>query len=129
MPVLAAAMTSNEVPDDDAAAELAEVEERMAELAEMFSQGDISRAEWLKARKGLEVRQTVARKTLSRQRQTAALDPYDGQPGALRAAWPNLSPDQRRAVCGAIIDRAIVKPATRRGPRFDPDRVDVIWRV
>ncbi len=128
-PELAKAMASSGGSDDGAAAELTDVEERMAELAEMFSQGEISRAEWLKARHGLEARQTAARKALSRQRQTAALDPYDGQPGALRAAWPDLSPDQRRAVLAAVIDWVGVNPATRRGPRFDPERLDVIWRV
>ncbi len=114
--------------DDTAAAVLAEVAQRLAELADMFASGDIGRGEWLRARKGLETRQAAARATLARQRRTTVLDPYEGRPGALRAAWPDLSPDQQRAVLAAIIDRVTVKRATR-GPKFDPERANVIWRA
>jgi DNA invertase Pin-like site-specific DNA recombinase len=116
--------------DDTAAAELADVEQRLADLAEMFAGGEIGRGEWLRARKSLETRQTAARATLARYRRTTALDPYEGRAGALRAAWPNLSPDQQRGVLAAVVDRVSIKPATaRRGPKFDAERVDIIWRA
>jgi hypothetical protein len=39
-----------------------------------------------------------------------------------------MSLDQRRAVLGAVIERVVVNPTKVRG-RFDPERVDVVWRA
>jgi hypothetical protein len=36
--------------------------------------------------------------------------------------------DQRRAVLASVIERVVVNPTKVRG-RFDPLRVDVVWRA
>ena len=124
--VLAGASDGKE--DDTAAAELADVEARLLGLAEAFAEGDISRAEWMRARRKLDQRATAARGLLHRRERSAALAAYS-RPGALRDAWPQLETAQRRAIIGAVVDRITVKAATRRGPVFDPERVDVSWKV
>jgi hypothetical protein len=51
---------------------------------------------------------------------------WPSQSGALRA-WPqmNLDPARRRR---AVVERVIINRTKIRG-RFDPERVDVIWRA
>lgn len=116
--------------DEDAAAadELAVVEGRLLELAETFAAGEIDKAEWMRARQGLEARVTAARAVLRRRERSGALAAYVG-PGALREAWPGLDENRRRAVITAVIDHVTITPAARQGPRFDPNRVDVTWRA
>ena len=78
----------------------------------------------------------AARQRLGTQNGTAALAPYDGATGRLRADWPTLDLDKRRAVLGALIARIVISPATvkgapadRAGRRvFEPRRVQVEWR-
>jgi DNA invertase Pin-like site-specific DNA recombinase len=121
--------------DSDAAGELAAVEGRLEELAEMYASGDIDRSEWLRARRSLDVRRQRAQASLGRDERDRALEPFANRPGVLRKAWPSMSLDQQRAVMFAVVDRVIVGPARRRGRIFDPNRVkpsgsgNVVWRV
>ena len=115
--------------DDDAAAEIATCEGRRTELAEMWAGGELSRAEWMSARRSLDARLDAARRRLARRSGAEALSPYAGSGDLLRTAWPELSPDQRRSILAAVIDRVTIRPASRRGRIFDPERVDVIWRA
>lgn len=115
------------VVDDAAAAELAQVTERLAELTDMFTAGEIDRVALLRGRKTLEVRRTALTRALSRQRRTAALDGFIGKPGALRASWEGLSIDRQRAILASLIDRVVVSPALSLGP-FDKGRVTIEWR-
>ncbi len=126
-PALSQAMTSK--PDDSGAAEeLAGVEHRLEELADMFASGEIDRAGFLRARRGLEARQEAALAAVRRSQRLTALDGV-AESGALRKAWPELNLDRRRAIAAAIIDRVTIAPATRRGRTFDTDRIDVDWRA
>jgi site-specific DNA recombinase len=115
--------------DDTAASDLSEAERRLAELAETWAAGEISRAEWLTARRAVEARIEVARRKLTRTSERDALDPYLGENAPLRAAWPNLSRDQRRAILAVVIDRVTIAPAGENRRRFNPERVTIEWRV
>jgi site-specific DNA recombinase len=126
---LAAAMKQAEGDRGDrVVAELADVEQRQSDLADDFADGRISRAEWLRARDRLAARAEQARRRLATDTRSAALAPYSTK-GALRAAWPELSFDKRRAVVGALVDRIVVNPAVRGRNTFDPTRFDVVWRT
>lgn len=114
-------------PSDGGHDELAQLEGRLAELAELWAAGEVTKAEWMTARKGIEKRLETARRAVVRSSEATVMADYD-KPGALRAAWPDLSPDRQRAVLAAIIDYIEVRPATRRGPRFDDNRINVVWR-
>jgi DNA invertase Pin-like site-specific DNA recombinase len=115
--------------EDIAAIDLSRAESRLTELAETWAAGAISRSEWLAARQALERQVETARRELARTNDAEALEPYANDAGALRAAWPHLSRDQRRAVFGAVVDRVVISPAGENRRRFDPSRVDVTWKM
>lgn len=43
-------------------------------------------------------------------------------------AWADLTPGQQRARVESVIESILIKPTTSRGPKLDPDRVDIIWK-
>lgn len=108
-------------------AELDKLEARKAELAEMFAAGEISRAEWLTARKPLEEAYAALDAAVATQRQVTALDSYMTGPGVLRAAWEEASEDVRRTMLLSAFERVVVHP--RSPERSDPvSRIDLVWR-
>lgn len=128
---LSAALADVEGQDsaDDTAADIADLDRRLTELAETWASGDITRAEWLAARKAVEGRLETARRSLVRRTGNSAIEAYVGKPGALAATWDVLTLDQQRTVLTAIVDRVTVSPAVKGRQKFDPDRVEVTWRV
>ena len=71
----------------------------------------------------------AARRRIGRITRTAAIEPYIGQAGSLRAAWKDLPLNRQRAIVSAVLDRAVIGRAVRGRIRFDPARVNPIWRV
>ncbi|MDQ3573858.1 MAG: recombinase family protein [Actinomycetota bacterium] len=131
-PELASALAARAGDEQEEAAlsrVIATDEARLVELAEMWAAGDISRGEWVAARKAVEGRLEAGKKALSRHRHMTAVDDFVGRPGALRSAWEGLNLDRRRAVVAAVVDLVVVGPAVRGRNRFDPERVDVVWRA
>lgn len=96
-----------------------------------FVTREVDHGAYLDVKAELEQRVASARAKLSRRAQTAILAGVSSEPGALRRTWAKWTLEQRRQVLRVVIpDGAVVKPATRLGRRFDPDRVDVpIWRA
>jgi site-specific DNA recombinase len=126
-PALSTAVAESTQQQGDDGGELVELEGRLDQLAEMFASGEIGRREWLKARASLEDRLQAARARLARQSRTDALTGMEG--GVLRRAWGQMTFDRRRAVIAAVLDRVTVGPAVKGRNRFDPERVDVVWRA
>lgn len=123
---LLAAAPADEQPADD----VAELERQLGELGEMWADGEISREGWRAANERLEQRLRDAREAeLAVARTDGALQPWEGQGGALRAVWAILDLDQQRAIVAAVLERVVVNPAVRGRTRFDPDRVAVDLRV
>ena len=114
--------------DDAEAGLITDLEQQLAELADIWAAGDITRAEWMTARRRIERRLEDARRVEAKTIQSAALAPFAAA-GALRAAWAGLSLERRRAVLDAVIDRITIRPAAVRGRGFDPGRIDVLWRA
>jgi DNA invertase Pin-like site-specific DNA recombinase len=114
----------------DAAALVAELEERLVQLGKDQDAGLIDRKEWLARRGPLQERLNTARTELSvpERDDAAAFAQLDG-PGDIHARWANLSLNTQRAIVGMVIDRVVVNPPPSRGARFDPERVDVVWRA
>ena len=98
-------MSATPSADQDAAAsaELAKIEARLLELAEMFAAEEIDRGEWMRARNGLEERAKAARASLQRRERSGVLAPYS-EAGALRRAWPTLDEQRRRGVISAVAE-------------------------
>jgi hypothetical protein len=106
--------------------DLSRIERELEDLAADYGNGAISRREWLAARKPLEERRDRARRDIDHTNGTAALAQFRGTD--VRARWEQLDVDRKRAVLDALVDRVTVLPSTTPG-RFNPDRVEVEWRV
>jgi DNA invertase Pin-like site-specific DNA recombinase len=106
--------------------DVARIERDLEDLAADFGNGQISRREWLAARKPLEERLARARRTMDTTNGTIALAPFRGRD--LRETWDKLDVDRKRAVLDALIERVVINPARTPG-QFSAERVDVVWRV
>ena len=116
-----------EAEADDASllAEIAEEERRLAEVGVDYAERRLSRPAFLAAAERLQARLDALRGRLADGTVTGALEGL----GDLRAEWPGLPTDRRRAVIAAVLASASVAPAGRSRNRFDPDRIRVAWRV
>jgi DNA invertase Pin-like site-specific DNA recombinase len=106
--------------------DLSRIERELEDLAADYGNGAISRREWLAARKPLEERRDRARRDIDHTNGTVALAQFRGMD--VRERWAQLDIDRQRAVLDALIDRVTVRPSTTPG-RFNPDRVEVEWRM
>jgi DNA invertase Pin-like site-specific DNA recombinase len=112
----------------NAAAVVADLEARLVQLGIDHDNGIITRKEWLTRRGPLTDRLDDARGQLTPPERDGAeaLAVLDGD---VRDRWAALPFEQRRAIVAAVIDHVVINPPARRGNRFDPERVDIIWRV
>lgn len=102
-------------------------EQQLAELAALWAAGEMTRPEWLAARRVLETRLEQARESLSRSAGAGAIAPYIGRPGVLGAAWDELDLDRKRAVVAAVVEKVVVGPAVKGRNFFDPERVEIVY--
>jgi len=121
-------------PEDDTDTEglvaaVAEDEAQLLELADMYANREINRAGFLSGRQTIEGRIEAALRSMARQTKSRATDGFAGRPGALVTAWPGMGLDEQRAVVSAVIDRVLIKPTPKKGRIFQPDRVEVVWKV
>lgn len=104
------------------------VEDDLDALAKDMGAGRITRREWMLAREGLQRQADDLNRLLSVDRRSALLNADEVRAG-LRAAWPSLSRDRRRAYLDLVFDSVVVGPGRRGFNGFDADRFDVVWRA
>jgi DNA invertase Pin-like site-specific DNA recombinase len=118
--------------DDPAAAQWqAEAEQAQAQLDELataYAQQLIGLQEWLTARTGIEQRLQAARKKLAALNQASALDGYLGNANGLREEWETMPLSRQAAIIAAVLDHAVIGPATPGRNTLDPSRISFIWR-
>lgn len=103
---------------------------RLEELADLWSTGEISREEWLRARKRIEANLVHNRNAFARLNHREAVMDYIGQGDQLRKSWGELNLSRQVAVVKAVLDHAVILPAPKPGQRhLDPARVDAVWRA
>ncbi len=115
---------------DAKAAKVAQLEDRLGEINEMFAAGEITRGELrvmrARVRDLLDVARVTAGASLDAE---AALNilPEIERP----AEWWNAATiTDRRRVLSVLIEKIIVSPAVPGAPRrFDPNRVLPVWKV
>ena len=83
--------------------------------------------EFLRIRKGIEERLARAR-AQSTDTTPAAAKALMEAPD-VRKAWAKLDTDQRRRIIGELVDRITIAPGVLRARQFDPDRIDIRWKV
>jgi hypothetical protein len=108
---------------------VADIEQRLDDLAEMFAAGEISKSEWATARARLIVRLDEAKKREAEAIRKINMTDQLARPNVLRQEWPQMTLDRQRLVLNAIIERITIAATTKAGNKFNPDRVDVKWRV
>jgi site-specific DNA recombinase len=131
-PELADALAGRIAANEQAASlseTLAADQRQIAELAEMYAAREIGRSEWVTARKPIEARAVDAERRLARMTRSDALAGIVGNGQALQATWSELNLSRQNAIVKAVLNHAVVAPSSTRGSVFDPERVDLVWRV
>lgn len=116
-------------PSEEPMAEILRSRRRLEDLATLFAEEQITRAEWLAARKPIEARIAQQEQLVTTSSRLVLLGSLPTEPTRLRAAWLAMTLDQQRVIAEAVLDRVVVHPATRGGNRFDPGRVELRWRL
>jgi site-specific DNA recombinase len=132
-PALADAMSAQRRDDEQAwslAEQVAQEEQQLAELSTLYGNRAITAAEWAAAREPIAARLKAAKQRLARARNSNQLDGLIGTGDRLRDEWSGLNLNRQRAIITAVLDHAVVNAYTKPGARrFDPDRVDPVWRL
>lgn len=103
---------------------------RMDELADAWADGDMSRAEWKRARDRIEARLEANRRALARMTRRDAIQDYIGQGATLRSQWESLNLSKQVPIIKAVLEYATILTATKRGYQgLDLDRVVPTWRL
>jgi len=129
-PALAEALRAASGEDDaqqDLLASLQSDQTALDQLAkDHYADRLIGRSEYLAARDALERRVGATRKALERNSGAGVLASIST---GIRDAWESRGFDWRRTLIGAVLERVVVRPAKRGYPKFDPDRVELMWRA
>lgn len=105
-------------------------EKQLQDLADMYGNRQITAAEWHAARRPIDSRLQANRRRQTARGGLGILDGHVGNGATLERNWVSLNLDRQRAIVGAVLDHAIVKPATRRGRQtLDPSRIEPRWRL
>jgi site-specific DNA recombinase len=132
-PALAEVAARTQQSGDDAfehvAAELKAVEERLNDWTDMFANGEIDRVALVRGRKAMEENRTLLTDKLAALSSATTTTAYLGRGAELRSEWDRLSLDQQRTIIGAVVETVVINKSLTRGPVFNPDRVDIRWRV
>lgn len=100
---------------------------RWHEVGDMFTAGEVDRAEHNRMRNNITEDRKVVDAALARIEVASPAGALLAA-GDLSKGWESRSQAERRALLRLLIDRIVVKPANHGRNRFDPDRVEIIWR-
>jgi hypothetical protein len=110
-------------------AEIERAQQQLDDLAQLWADGQITRGEWLKARPPIEKRQTLAKKRLAALNRTSALVPFVGEAERLREQWQEMTLTRQQQIVASLLEYVVVGPGRRGYNRFDPSRLEAVWRV
>jgi DNA invertase Pin-like site-specific DNA recombinase len=130
-PDLAQALTGKR--DDDRAAllgdEMAEDQRQLDELAQLYADRQITAQEWMTARRQITDRIEATRRQIGRVTGHRMLAELLGTGSQLRDTWANLTLQRQAAIVAAVLDHAVIAPIERRSAKFQPERIQPVWRV
>jgi hypothetical protein len=128
-PELVARLRQREAPEPDLHAWIRADEDALEALAADHGAGEISRAEWKAARAPIVARLGAARERLAAGTGTRALSGFIGTAEEMCTRWDVANLSQRRAVITAVLEKLVVHPAAPSRNRFDPNRLEPLWRA
>ena len=102
--------------------------ERLNELAEMYGEGEITRAQLLVAQKSAQRQLSQAEKIFAQNTQSGILDGHVGNALLLKQKWSTLNLDRQRAIVGTVLAGLEISGGKSGSRIFDPNRVNPIWR-
>jgi hypothetical protein len=105
------------------------IQQRLDELADMFAAGAVSKTEWATARTSLIRRLDEAKTAEAAEVRLASAAAQLARPDSLRTEWPQMSVNRRRMILRALIDHITLAPRRSGKIRFDPNRVDITWKM
>jgi hypothetical protein len=108
-------------------AEARKLRDRKTRLARLYAAGDIDDADLAEGSRAIGERLAEINARLAASDEADPLAEFRGQPAA--TVWAGLTMARRRAVVQTLIASVVIKRAGRRGQGFDPDTVDITWRV
>lgn len=100
---------------------------KLADLADMWAAGDISREEWVSLKRNLGDRAQAVQAELTRLDRLDALRRMAGTGRSIAAAWATMTVDQRRLVLHTVIDHVVVLQAEPPRQVFRPERLQPVW--
>jgi site-specific DNA recombinase len=121
-------------PSDEAAEELAAIEERLRDLGTRYAAGDIEMEAFVEASKGLRARRDElgAKAAAPVPRPAGDFSRLYAEAMTAKAPWEDdFDPahlDDWRDMLSAVLTRVEVRSANRGGGKFKPDRVSIKWR-
>ncbi|GAB2604356.1 recombinase family protein [Kocuria himachalensis] len=103
---------------------------KLVELAEMWADGEITRAQMKTMQSRVEARLEDNRRAFSRLTHPADAAEYIGHGQELEAKWHTLNLSQQVAIIKAVLHKLTILPATKPGRHgIDKDRVLPDWRL
>lgn len=131
-PELAQAINAQAEADDRArevSDVLAQIQDRLEELGQMFTAGEIVRREFVAMRTDLVEQQERAERRLASLTRTDALAGLTSSGLSLSETWHDLNLARQQAIISALVT-AVTIGSGRSGARgLDPERVSIEWRV
>lgn len=106
-----------------------QLELRLDELADVWAAGEISRTEWLRARESVHAKLERVKAELSTVPALTTLNGLSDQSKSVREAWAGLSMERQRLVLREVLSTITVAAAAPGLNRFEPERIDIVWRA
>lgn len=131
-PALADALAGRARDDEEASRLAAQVQadqDKRTELAAMFANNELDRAEWRAARDVIDTRLRRSQHRLAELTHTDALAGLDLAADDLAARFAELELERQHAIIATVVDHVVILPG-KRGTQFvDPARVEPVWRL
>jgi len=108
--------------------ELASIEDKLIEQAEMLASNEFSRSEFNAGRKVILARKEKLETSLAQQRGAVMFDSILATPELIINKWSNLNLDRQRAVLKSVLESVQVKRIVVKGYGFDSARLTPIWK-
>jgi DNA invertase Pin-like site-specific DNA recombinase len=120
------AKRSKRTNDSDVDVEIAALDERLVEAADMFASGDLGRGQqardqYKRMTAKIEEDRRGAYARIASSETTKTLRTYSH--GVLRKNWDRMTLEQQRTVIGELLESVTVDRSTKQGPRFDGKRI------
>ncbi len=101
---------------------------QLTKLADDYTDETLTKVEYLRQKARITERMESALRRSQAHQDSYVLASIAGEP--VRDAWEQHESDLgwRRALIATMIEKITIHPTSYRGPKFDPDAVEVLWR-